>query len=162
MKKLIFLLVFFNNCTTKSVFYNADGSKVVSIYKKDEIFKEIYYNSTGFKEKEHFNYVLGKSTQSKYYNEKGILDEEVLFTKFENDTILVGKDTIFNPNGLKWKVVSVPSYQQKLFYEDGKIKSVGFFKQTKKDSVFKYFDQKGKLLYEEYYNMDSLVKKVDY
>ncbi len=162
MKKIIFILFFFSYCTSKSVLNNSDGSKVVSIYKKDKIFKRIYYNSRGFKEKENFNYVLGEFTQSKFYNEKGILNEELLFTKFEADTILVGRDSIFGSNSFKWKVFSVPSYQQKLFYEDGKIKSIGFFKRAKKDSVFKYFDQKGKLLIEEYYNLDSLIKKIDY
>jgi antitoxin component YwqK of YwqJK toxin-antitoxin module len=158
MKKVVILFFLISRCTSESVLNNNDGSKVVSIYKKDKIFKTIYYNSKGFKTFEKFNYVSENYTQTKSYNDFGVLEEEILYTKFEPDTVLFGS----YQGNYKLKILSVPSFEQKLFYEDGNLKSIGFFKRAKRDSVFKYFDIKGKLLYEEYYSMDSLVKKIDY
>jgi|GEM_PF-1681090 len=162
MKFYVLLFTLFCCCTSSNVTNYPNGLKVVTVLKGKKIFKTMYFNKNGVKTQENFNYILGDFTQSRVYNDFGNLIEENRFDKVEFDTILVGKDSMFGSVSLKRKIISQPSYEQKKFYKKNKIKSIGYYIRAKKDGVFSYFDSTGRKKLEEYYRMDSLIKKINY
>jgi len=48
------------------------------------------------------------------------------------------------------------------FFENGVVKSIRFFNKIRKDSIWSYYNSKGKLTRKEFYSLDKLVKKEVY
>ena len=70
----------------------------------------------------------------------------------------------FYPTGLAW---SEMHYDKGLrhgpnmaYYENGKMRYSGFYKNDKKDSIWIYYDSSGKEVEKLQLNMDKLVKKL--
>lgn len=163
MKSILFILVilslFFCYCTSSQVFdvWENGAVKETKTFKNKKLYNIIFYNTYGIKEEVvYYNYKNQLPIKSNFYNDSGIIIKNILFVKFDYDTVLVEN------NPIKLKVVSTASFFQNEYYPNGKIKTNGYFNKNKKDSIFTYYNLKGEKELVEYYRMDSLLKSIKY
>ena len=166
--KFILSLIIIIGCNRKKNSANFNDLEVIrvvgaekeAIPKQGDTLNIFYENSREIKEKkfsnENYFYVL-------YFDKKGVKEQLRIYPleALENKTIIN-----YNKEGV---VIFIADYTKGIadgnfqkFYENGNVKETGTYYRTVKDKIWKYYNENGLLIKQEWYSRGDLLEEIKF